>query len=223
VKFTAANGTVTVTLQQTGQTATITVSDTGVGIRRDVLPFVFDRFRQADASSTRAYGGLGLGLAIVRHIIELHGGTVQVQSIEGQGATFTVELPAKVPDANRAGQAEGAVADRGREIRPVAAMLQGVRVMIVDDDRDAHDLVAEIVRGAGGTVAVASSSGEALDTIGAFRPDVLISDIGLPTQDGYELIRRVRERPSSELRQPVAIALTGYARAEDRARALAAG
>jgi CheY-like chemotaxis protein len=213
---------VTVTLHQTGNSVTATVSDTGVGIRRDVLPFVFDRFRQADASSTRLHGGLGLGLAIVRHIVELHGGTVTVQSDEGRGASFTVELPAAAPAHAERDRTRHTATARNTERGPDTALLQGVRVLVVDDDPDARDLVAEIVRAAGGTVTTAASAREALERMGAFRPDALIADIGLPREDGYALIRQVRQRVSTA-RQPVAIALTGYARAEDRARALAAG
>jgi PAS domain S-box-containing protein len=222
VKFTGSGGAVTVTLHQTGNGVTATVSDTGVGIRRDVLPFVFDRFRQADASSTRLHGGLGLGLAIVRHIVELHGGTVTVQSDEGRGASFTVELPAAAPAHPERDRTRHTATARNTERGPDTALLQGVRVLVVDDDPDARDLVAEIVRAAGGTVTTAASAREALERMGAFRPDALIADIGLPREDGYALIRQVRQRVSTA-RQPAAIALTGYARAEDRARALAAG
>jgi signal transduction histidine kinase/ActR/RegA family two-component response regulator len=223
VKFTGTGGTVTVALQQTGNTVMITVTDTGVGIRRDVLPFVFDRFRQADASSTRPHGGLGLGLAIVRHIVELHGGTATVQSAEGEGASFTVELPAGVPARDRHHEAPRSTADHARDPHATAAMLQGARVLIVDDNADARDLVAEIIRGAGGIAVTAASSREALEAMSSLEPDAVIADIGLPQQDGYELIRQIRERPVSQGPQPVAVALTGYARAEDKVRALAAG
>jgi len=219
VKFTGSGGTVTVALKQTGNTVTTTVSDTGIGIRRDVLPFVFDRFRQADASTTRPHGGLGLGLAIVRHIVESHGGSVTVQSVEGKGASFAVELPGgawvrDIEESRSSGHASGSIA--------TGVTLLGKRVLIVEDDPDARDLVAEIIRAEGGVALGAASTRDALEAMIAFEPDALISDIGLPREDGYELIRRIRERVVQQKR-PVAVALTGYARAEDRAQALAAG
>jgi CheY-like chemotaxis protein len=187
------------------------------------LPFVFDRFRQADASTTRPQGGLGLGLAIVRHIVELHGGTVQVQSVEGAGATFAVELPAAALAGTIAREQPQSIAGEDSVPRAGGATLRGARVLIVDDDQDARDLVAEIIRAAGGIAITAASTGEALEAMRSFEPDVLISDIGLPHEDGYALIRRIRERPASAGRQPVAVALTGYARAEDKVRTLEAG
>jgi PAS domain S-box-containing protein len=219
VKFTGSGGTVTVTLVRSGDTVTTSVTDTGVGIRRDVLPFVFDRFRQADASTSRSHGGLGLGLSIVRHIVESHGGNVRASSVEGKGTTFEVQLPANdLLSGRRPLQSEDAAAQRAG-----GPVLVGVRVLIIDDDPDARDLVAEIIRAEGGIVVTAASSPEALDAMTSFEPEVLIADIGLPDEDGYQFIRRVRARTTSDSRQPLAIALTGYARIEDRARALAAG
>jgi PAS domain S-box-containing protein len=231
VKFTPSGGTVTLSLRQSGNAVTTRVTDTGVGIRKDVLPFVFDRFRQADASSTRLYGGLGLGLAIVRHIVELHGGMVKVQSVEGEGATFVVELPTLTaatggPDfetSRSIGDASSDAQDDVGDPRTPRVPLRGARVLIVDDDPDARDLVAEIIRAAGAVVVTAASSREALESMRSFEPQALISDIGLPHEDGYELIRQVRQLSMTEGARPVAIALTGYARAEDRTRALEAG
>ena len=217
VKFTGSGGTITVIVTHSGDTVTTSVSDTGVGIRREVLPFVFDRFRQEDASTTRSQRGLGLGLAIVRHIVESHGGSVKAHSVEGKGTTIEVQLPATEPIA------DGALV-RSEDVlvqQTAGPMLVGVRVLIVDDDPDARDLVAEIIRAEGGIAVTAASSPEALEAMTSFEPDVLIADIGLPDEDGYQFIRRVRARTVS--RQPVAVALTGYARVEDRARALSAG
>jgi PAS domain S-box-containing protein len=219
VKFTGAGGTVTVRLQQIGSTVEINVTDTGIGIRRDVLPFVFDRFRQGDASSTRKYTGLGLGLAIVRHVVELHGGRVTVESVEHEGASFTIELPIGVPlDFSTTG-----VAPRPPFGQASGEPLQGCRVLILDDERDARDLVAAILRGAGAITVTAVSVAEALDQIVSWRPDLLIADIGMPEEDGYQLIRRIRELSAEQGGNTIAVALTGYARAEDRARALEAG
>lgn len=221
VKFTGPGGTITVTLQQAHGMVTVTVSDTGVGIRRDVLPFVFDRFRQGDASSTRTHGGLGLGLAIVRHIVELHGGAVRAESVEGRGATFSVELPA-APVA-RDGQTLELGPSAGHAAVAFGQVLLGTRVLVVDNEADARELVAEMIHQAGGIAVTAASNQQALRQVTAFGPDVLIADIGLPHEDGYQLIRQIRQLPSAQSRRLVAIALTGYTRAEDRSRALAAG
>ena len=216
LKFTGQEGDITVTLRsQTGRVE-FEVSDTGVGIRRDVLPFVFDRFRQADSSMSRSHGGLGLGLAIVRHIVELHGGTVRAASAgEGQGATFTIQLP---------------IAEIGIETPPirasarpreptVAPRLTGRTILVVEDHADARELIAAVLESAGARVLLASSAEDALDQVGRIRPDVLLTDLGLPGEDGYRLLRRFQVlHPDAP-----AVALTAYARSTDRERALAHG
>jgi PAS domain S-box-containing protein len=219
VKFTPRGGRVEVALECTPSEATIRVRDTGAGIGPDILPFVFDRFRQADSTSTRPHGGLGLGLAIVRHLVELHGGTVTAESEgEGRGALLSVRLPigpgapGRMPGEPRRGA--GAVVEE--------TTLRGLRVLVVDDEPDARDLVSIVLRGAGAEVVTAATAAEALTMIDRQPPDVLISDIGMPDQDGYDLIREVRRRGDARARLP-ALALTAYARHEDRERVLAAG
>ena len=215
VKFTPEGGRVTVSLETKDGEAEIAVTDTGQGIGPEFLPFVFDRFRQADASSTRRHGGLGLGLSIVRHLAELHGGSVRAESPgPGQGSTFTVSLPlatrSGLPEARRS-PAEGEGGER--------VSLAGVRVLVVDDEADARELLEQILTGARAEVVLAASAPEALEALARFRPDVLVSDIGLPGEDGYDLIRKARERGFAG----PAAALTAFARAEDRRRALLAG
>jgi PAS domain S-box-containing protein len=215
VKFTADGGVVSVTLETRDGEAEIAITDTGQGIGPELLPFVFDRFRQGDASATRRHGGLGLGLSIVRQLAELHGGTVRAESDgEGHGSRFIVSLPLAIapelPEERRSpleGDGDGAVS------------LAGLRVLVVDDEADARELLEHVLSGCQAEVALAASAAEALEAIDRFRPDVLVSDIGMPGEDGYELIRKARERG---FRGPAA-ALTAFARAEDRRRALLAG
>jgi CheY-like chemotaxis protein len=174
---------------------------------------VFDRFRQADSSTTRAHGGLGLGLAIVRHIVEQHGGEVSAASPGlGQGATFTVAIPLNMPvaDADTSPGASGFETTR---------TLGGVKVVLVDDEADARELTTALLEAAGAEVVAVASSAEALAAIERIGPDVLVTDIGMPTEDGYALIREVRARGHGM----AAVALTAYGRGEDRERALAAG
>ena len=222
VKFTNSGGSVTVLLRDIGDDVELTVADTGVGIRREVLPFVFDRFRQADPSTTRSQGGLGLGLAIVRHLVELHGGSVKVRSVEGQGTTFTVELPGKSvgPPPIPTGQM---VFGGGLLLGTPNLPLRGVRALVVDDHPDARELAEAVLQAAGAIVTTAASVAEALQAFDRAPVDVLVADIGLPGEDGYDLIRLVRARPGAIEENLVAIALTGYARSEDRERALGAG
>ncbi|MFM9915799.1 MAG: ATP-binding protein [Rhizobacter sp.] len=220
VKFTNTGGSVSVSLRDVGDAVEIAVTDTGMGIRREVLPFVFDRFRQADPSTTRSHAGLGLGLAIVRHLVELHGGTVRVRSVVGQGTTFVVELPARASEP--ADVAPGQmVLGGGLLLGTPDQPLRGVRALVVDDHRDARELATAVLQTAGAWVLTAASSAEALDVFARETIHVLVADIGMPGQDGYDLIRTLRTRPAGATL--VAIALTGYARAEDRARALEAG
>jgi len=227
VKFSPRGGRIQVHLQRTNSHAEISVSDTGQGIAPEVLPHVFERFRQADSTSTRRHAGLGLGLALVRHLVELHGGTVEAASGgEGQGATFTVKLPIAIA---RSGEAQ-ARPTRGRAYATAAVAappteskaLHGVRVVVVDDDRDGLEMIATMLRAGGAEVRTGSSAAEGLETIRGWRPDVLISDIEMPGEDGYTFIRRVRALESDAARTP-AVALTAYGRVEDRLRTLSAG
>jgi signal transduction histidine kinase len=222
VKFSENDTEIRVAARRVGQTVEISVSDQGSGIAPEFLPHVFQAFRQADGSSTRKHPGLGLGLAIVKQLVELHHGTVSAHSAgPGQGATFTVSLPTST--------AATSPAVSGREHWDEASMelanrrLGGVRVMVVDDDADARDIVATLLKRSGAEVTCASSAGEALELLRTYVPDVLLSDIGMPGQDGYSFIRAVRGLPSGVGAQVPAIALTAYARPDDRFRALSSG
>ena len=265
VKFTPKGGRVEVALVQVDDSFRLRVSDSGRGISPSFLPYVFDRFRQADSSSTRTHGGLGIGLTIVRHIVELHGGTVMAASPgEGQGATFTVMLPIATSTSSQAqrrasdalgadgrsddedpprvrassngetngdsnGKSDGSdgQSERGgttpASFKAFGADLTGTRVLVVDDAPDALFFIAETLRRSGATVDPAGSVEEALAMFRQNRPDVVISDIAMPDRDGYDMIRAVRELPPSLGGQVPAVALTAYAREEDRLRSLSAG
>jgi signal transduction histidine kinase len=220
VKFTPAGGRIEVSSARREGQVEIVVRDSGQGIDREFLPFVFERFRQADTGATRAAGGLGLGLAIVRHIVELHGGTVKADSPgPGRGATFTVRLPVVAPPA-----ADGTGERRTPAAGPVPVQpssLDGMEVLVVEDDADGRLLLAEILRSAGARVHAAASAAEAVAEVQRRRFAVLVCDIAMPGEDGYTLIRRLRATPQG--RHLPAVALTAYARGEDRERALAAG
>ncbi len=220
IKFTPEEGRVEIRLDQLEAVARITVTDTGMGISPDFLPYVFDRFRQAEIPGARAHGGLGLGLAIVRHFVELHGGAVRAESGgEGRGARFTVELPLTV--ARTASGRPPSISRRGAA--PLeAGSLAGVRVLLVEDQADARELLTTVLRQAGADARAVPSVGEALETFQGFRPHVLVSDLGMPGEDGYALIRKVRALEPARRAIP-AVALTAYAGAEDRRRALSAG
>ncbi|HYU34978.1 MAG TPA: ATP-binding protein [Thermoanaerobaculia bacterium] len=226
VKFTPEKGRVEIRLERAGGQARIRVSDTGIGIRADFLAYAFERFRQADSSTTRVHGGLGLGLAIVRHLVELHGGTVQAESGgEGMGSTFTVTLPATTPRALRPAEPvperapeEAAEAAGGAEIEEV----QGLHVLLVDDEQDVREVLPHVLERFGARVRTAASAMEALDDLLQEGADVIIADIGMPDVDGYELIRRIRGL-DGEIREIPAIALTAYAAEGDRRKALEAG
>jgi len=226
VKFTPAGGRIRVAVERLASQVQIQVRDSGMGIPQDFLPYVFDRFSQVDSSTTRRHGGLGLGLAIVRHLVELHGGTVRAESEgEGRGATFTILLPVR---AIREEQSREEPAGEGEEhVPPVsllpAGTLKGIRVLVVDDEADARDLVRTVLARAGAAVETAASVGEAIESLATARFDVLCADIGMPGEDGYELIRRVRLLPRESGGSIMAVALTAYGRTEDRMRALAAG
>jgi signal transduction histidine kinase/ActR/RegA family two-component response regulator len=218
IKFTPRGGEVRVQLKLTKTQAEISVSDTGAGISPEFLPYVFDRFRQADGSSTRLHGGLGLGLAIVRHLVELHGGTVQAHSAGlGQGATFTLTFPL--------------IASYQPDVLPLVShtlptdlkiSLDGVHVLLVDDDPSTRDLLFTLLVSKGATVSAVASAAAGLAALTSL-PDIIISDIEMPEEDGYAFIRKVRSAEQGRAAQVPAIALTAYARVEDRVRAISAG
>ena len=225
VKFTRKGGLVQVTLQRINSHVEIVVKDTGIGIKPDFLPHVFDRFRQADGSTTRTYGGLGLGLAIVRHLVELHGGAAWAESPgESQGSSFTVRLPAMTaseqPTPEELKQPAVAVTE-ARDRQP--SSLAGLRVLVVDDEIDARSLLSAMLERCGAQVVAVSSAREGLESVESWKPDVLIADIGMPVEDGYGLIKKVRALPKERGGQTPALALTAYARTEDRVRALSEG
>ncbi len=225
VKFTRNGGLVQVKLQRINSHVEIVVTDSGVGIKPDFLPHVFERFRQADGSTTRTYGGLGLGLAIVRHLVELHGGTALAQSGgENQGSTFTVRFPSMVAAEQQAERLPlTPVAITGELSRDRKRALRGLRVLVVDDEFDARALLTTMLERSGALVLAVSSTREALESLESWKPDVLIADIGMPIEDGYSLIRKLRALPRESGGQTPALALTAYARTEDRIRALSEG
>jgi CheY-like chemotaxis protein len=222
VKFTPAAGRIDVGLDREGTTIVLTVRDTGIGISPVFLPHVFDRFRQADGTSTRAHGGMGLGLAIVRYLVEQMGGAVRAESMgEGQGATFSVSFPL-LADAEAV--PVGTVEEPGDVLRSIGPdLLAGVDVLIVDDDADSAELTASALQQAGASVRRASSVAAALSELAAAPADLLISDLSMPAADGFDLIRAVRAHPGEKVRAMPAIALTARARAADREKVLAAG
>jgi signal transduction histidine kinase/ActR/RegA family two-component response regulator len=225
VKFTPKGGRIQVKVHRVDSHVEIVVSDSGVGISQEFLPYVFDRFRQADASTTRVHGGLGLGLSIVHQLVDLHGGTVAVRSEgEGKGATFTISLPFA-----------GATSDQ-TEIEPVQPAqsdevitfeglpsVRGLNVLVVDDEVDTRELIREVLRECGAEVITCASVAEALVALEEHKPDVLISDLGMPDEDGYGLIAKIRALPPERGGDIPAAALTAYARAEDRMRVLRSG
>jgi CheY-like chemotaxis protein/anti-sigma regulatory factor (Ser/Thr protein kinase) len=222
VKFTETGGVVEIRVSPVGKLTRLVVSDNGHGISPDFLPFVFERFRQSDASSSRRHGGLGLGLALVRDLVELHGGTVRAESEgEHRGALFTMDLPTVMsPEGNDE-------VDRRSLASGEAPSLAGLRVLVVEDEADSRELFAKILTTCGADVTTAASCEEALALIRESavqnRPDVILSDLGMPKDDGFDLIRRVRALAPEDGGRIPAIAVTGYANAEDRQRALAAG
>jgi len=216
LKFTDPGGCVRIEVTTNGVNVQLSVRDNGQGIPPDFIPYVFDRFRQADASASRRHGGLGLGLSLVRQIVELHGGRVSADSDGiGKGSTFSVSLPA-VPDPGR------------RPVHPVAVepvTLHGVSILIVDDETDARELLVAMLENFGATVRAIGSAGEAIEllTHAEWKPDVLVSDMGMADTDGFALIRSIRALDSPKTRSLPAIAVTAYANPEDRVRALVAG
>jgi PAS domain S-box-containing protein len=227
IKFTPKKGKVEVFLERVGSQAEITVRDTGQGIRPDFLPYVFERFRQAEGGAARKYGGLGLGLAIVRHLTELHGGTVQVDSAgEGRGASFKVTLPMLLSDSarvtpRRKGERRRTT-DNG-ELSKLRPTLDGLRVLVVDDEPDVRDFALMTFKQCGAEGAAAATCSEALQILADWKPDVLVADIGMPDEDGYSLIHKVRSLPAERGGRTPAMALTAYARTEDRVRILSSG
>jgi PAS domain S-box-containing protein len=217
VKFTPRRGRVEVCLEQVNSNAKISVSDTGKGINADFLPYIFERFRQADSTTTRADSGLGLGLAIVNHLVEMHSGTVYaVSEGEGRGATFTVLLPLIEP------QPEQLIKESPVEIDHLLA-LDGLQVLLVDDNADTRELIAFILEQSGAEVTSVSSVSEALEALVRLRPNILVSDIGMPDEDGYSLIRQVRSHKALDGQKIPAVALTAFASDEERRLALEAG
>jgi len=227
VKFTSEGGRVEARLSRTETHIEITVTDTGMGIEPQFIPYVFDRFRQADSTSTRKYSGLGLGLAIVRHVVEMHGGTVAASSPgKGQGATFKVRFPIasgilRQPEK----RPPGSESQQPTQPNPMAEQqnLSGVRVLVVDDDLDTLEMLKVILQNRGAEGDAASSAGDALEALEHSLPDAIVSDLAMPEQDGYELIELIRQRGPERGGNIPAVALTAYARVEDRVRALTAG
>ncbi|MEJ7728354.1 MAG: PAS domain S-box protein [Polyangiaceae bacterium] len=221
VKFTGDGGSVVASVTRELGRTRLCVVDTGSGIDPSFLPYVFDRFKQADSSATRRHGGLGLGLALVRHLLEMHGGTVSAQSAgPGLGSTFTVLLPSHMPTPD----ITDGVVGRVPAVTPTRAIsLAGIRVLVVDDEADARELVTILLHEAGAEVTAVASAAEALEALPRARPHVLVSDIAMPGEDGHALLRRVRALPRDQGGGIPSIALTGYTRSEDRATALAAG
>jgi len=224
VKFTPKKGRVQVRLERVDSHIEIVVSDTGMGIGPDFLPYVFERFRQAEAGTTRRTGGLGLGLAIVRHIVEMHGGTVEASSAgEGQGATFRVRLPLMIVQPEAVEPRREHPRTERREALTGLGDLRGVHVFAIDDEEDALNLLRVVLETAGAEVTTENSPEAALERIAEVRPDVLVVDLGLPGIDGFELITRVRQLPDKAIRRIPAAALTAFARSDDRTKALRSG
>jgi CheY-like chemotaxis protein len=224
VKFTPAGGiaTVSVSSDPDGH-AVLRVRDTGAGIEPELLPRMFEPFVQVDRPIARSGGGLGLGLALVKHLVELHGGSVEAQSAgEGKGATFIVRLPLMIADIPPGPVLRVHPTASSPESLP-GARLDGLRVLLVDDDPDSVDLATAILAGAGADVLACRSAAEALQAIQAWRPDVLVSDIEMPEEDGYSLIRNVRALDPGNGGKTPAVALTAYGRTQDRMQSLTAG
>ena len=225
VKFTPKGGEIKVKVLRIDSQVEIVVRDSGVGINKEFLPFVFDRFRQADASTTRIHGGLGLGLSIVRQLVDLHGGGVSVESEgEGQGATFTITLPCVgvISDQKEAEPVNPIHSDEFVSFEGLPS-LQGLKVLVVDDEADTLELINEVLKECGSEVVLSRSAAEALQALEQHKPDILISDLGMPDEDGYSLISKIRLLPPEQGGQIPAAALTAYARAEDRMRVLRSG
>jgi len=223
IKFTPEGGRAEIRSRWVDSSVEIVVADTGQGISEDFLPYIFERFRQADVSTTRAHGGLGLGLAIVRHLIESHGGTVQAESSgRGKGATFTIRLPGHASRAGITGS-KNEPEVRQEISRAQTEILEGLRILVVDDDSDGREVLAVQLTQQGATISISASADDALRKMDTFKPDVIVADIGMPGEDGYSLIRKVRNSTLDHSRLTPAIALTAYAGDGNRQRALDAG
>jgi len=225
IKFTPRGGKVQLRLSRVNSHVEVTVSDTGRGISPDFLPYVFERFRQADASFSREHGGLGLGLAIAKQLAELHGGTISASSGgPGTGATFTLKLPLMIvhQQPSEAARLEHPHIERSAPALESAPRLDGVHVLAVDDEADSLNLLRTVLESAGASVTTAHNAADAIDAIQAHRPDVLVADIGMPGMDGLQLIRTIRQM-EEPLRSTPAAALTAYARSPDRITSLASG
>lgn len=224
IKFTPANGQVQVKLERVESNVQIRLSDTGPGIDADFLPFIFDRFRQADASSTRRHAGLGLGLALVRHLVEIHGGTVRAENRErSSGAVFTIELPRSIAKSSNSKkrQRDNQLSKEVSKSVETLPSLEGLRVLLVDDDPDTLQIISVLLTDLRAKVQAASTAAEAIVMLEWFKPDVMVSDLAMPGEDGYSLIAKVRATEYGKL--VPAVALTAYVRVEDRAHALSAG
>ncbi|MDP9003035.1 MAG: ATP-binding protein [Myxococcota bacterium] len=224
VKFTPKAGAIDVIVRRSSSHFEIAVHDTGMGISPEFLPHIFERFRQADSSTTRKYGGLGLGLSIVKHLVELHGGTIRAESPgEGKGATFIVSLP--LPAVRDGGARSNERLTSNRRVIPsgVDVSLTGVAVLVIDDEADARELIEVVLRNAGATVLSAASAEQGVALVKSGRPNVIVSDIGMAGRDGYQFIREVRGLTAADGGKTPAIALTAFARSEDRTRAMLAG
>lgn len=222
IKFTPNEGQVEVQLERQNAYVRLQVIDTGIGISSEFLPHVFDRFRQADSTTTRSYGGLGLGLAIVHHLVELHGGKIDAESKgEGQGATFTLTLPLFTNPSQTLLEVEPPPNQPMSSVPPPS--LVGLQILMVEDNADTREFVATVLRQSGAKVTAVESVREAMEQFEKTRPDVLVSDIGMPGEDGYDLIRQVRDLENQQEEKIPAIALTAYAKLEERMRVLAAG
>jgi PAS domain S-box-containing protein len=224
IKFTPKGGRVQVVLERVNSHAEICVEDNGIGIRADFLPHVFDRFRQADSGTTRNFGGLGLGLSIAKNLVELHGGSIHAKSPgENQGTTFVVSLPISHVRSDEPGIPTGRAAPAGSAESIELPRLDNVRVLVVDDDADGRALIGRVLEGRGAQPVCLSNAEQALGAVARERFDVLLSDVGMPDMDGFELIRQIRRMDKSRSRPLPAIAITAYARPEDRQRSLLAG
>jgi CheY-like chemotaxis protein/anti-sigma regulatory factor (Ser/Thr protein kinase) len=221
-KFTPAGGEVEISVSQGGTHVLIQVKDSGPGIDPAFLPHVFERFRQADGSTTRTHGGLGLGLAIVRHLVELHGGTITVENRDDRcGAIFTIRLP--LPSGELRQEALVSASSIFREAQSEPPTLEGLQILLVDDETDTLDLISVELAQFGAKVTAVASADEALRALEGAAFDLLISDIGMPNTDGYDLIRQIRKLEGNQNQRIPAVALTAYARIQDRMRAILAG
>ncbi|HEV7474972.1 MAG TPA: response regulator [Pyrinomonadaceae bacterium] len=225
IKFTPGGGQVAVEVKRGGAEVRVSVRDSGIGIAPEFLPYIFDRFRQADGSTTRVHGGLGLGLSIVKHLVQVHDGTIEVES-EGKdrGTTFTVSLPLASPASVKTSEDATASEPESNGLpEGFPTLLKGLRILVVDDEADSRELVTTILQRCGSEVRCCESAAAAIDTFRAWKPDLLVSDIGMPGEDGYTLIRKLRKLRMKLAREVPAVALTAYATDDDRERTLAAG